>query len=257
MIADAALPLNLSRQHKEVPSYLAFSVAPNYPSLVQDLERFLHPSEISYFRGLEFPLRRTSFLLGRHAAKQALAAFLREPDPTLIEICTGTFCQPLVKYSSAETPELTIAHCQDAAVAIACQTGHPVGVDLEYLDPNKSQVLKSQFTKVELQLLKRLQESDENSSYLLWTAKEALSKAIKCGLTVPFEILEVKEIHQTAARAYVSLFKNFSQFQAHSWIEDPHVLSITLPRRTCLEVNPLKALQAVAFGRGGQRNEFT
>ena len=251
MTADTTFSLNLSRQEKRVPSYLAFSFAPDYPFLVHDLRSFLHPNEISYFRRLEFPLRRTSFLLGRHAAKKALAAFLQEPDPTQIEICTGTFCQPVVKYSSLETPELTIAHCHDAAVAIAFQTGHPIGVDLECIESNRSQVLEGQFTAVELQRLKLLQERNEDAYYFLWTAKEALSKAIKCGLTVPFEILEVKEIVQTGRHAYISSFKNFSQYQAYSWIEYQHVLSVVLPKNTRLEVNPLRALQAASFVTGG------
>jgi 4'-phosphopantetheinyl transferase len=247
LIADAAFSLNLSRQDNDVPSFIAFSFASNFSSLVQDLDHFLHPNETSYFRGLQFPLRQTSFLLGRHAAKQVLTAFFGEPDPTLIEIGTGTFCQPLVKYRSIENPELTIAHCQDAAVAIACQPGHPVGVDLEYLDPSRSQVLEGQFTKPELQLLEPLRERSEISLFILWTAREALSKALKCGLTVPFEVLEVKELHQIASRAYAVSFKNFSQYQAHSWVEEPHILSIVLPKRTSLEGNPLKALQGSAL----------
>jgi 4'-phosphopantetheinyl transferase len=256
LIADAAFPLNLSRQHKDVPSYLAFSFASNFPSLAEHLEQFLHPNEINYFRGLQFPLRQTSFLLGRHAAKQVLTAFFGEPDPTLIEVCTGIFCQPLVKYRSVEKPELTIAHCQDAAVAIACQTGHPVGVDLEYLDRKRSQVLEDQFTKVELQLLEPLHEKDEISFLLLWTAKEALSKALKCGLTVPFEVLEVKEVRQTAPGACAFSFKNFSQYQAHSWVEGLHILSIVLPRRTSLDMNPFKAMQGLALGEGEQGSKL-
>jgi 4'-phosphopantetheinyl transferase len=176
---------------------------------------------------------------------------LQEPDPTQIEICAGTFCQPVVKYSSVETPELTIAHCHDAAVAIAFQTGHPIGVDLEFIEGNKSQVLEGQFTPVELQRLKLLQETDEDSYYFLWTAKEALSKAIKCGLTVPFEVLEVKEIVQTGTHAYVSSFKNFSHYQAYSWIKYQHVLSVVLPKNTHLAVDPFSALPAGSFITGG------
>ncbi len=243
MNAAATFSLNLSQNGGNVPSYLAFSFVLEYPVIVQDPSSFLHPNELSYFLKLEFPLRKTSFLLGRHAAKKALMAFLQEPDPTRIEICTGVFCQPVVKYRSLERPELTIAHCHNAAVAIAFQSGNPMGVDLEYIDANKSQVLESQFTTCELQRLNVLPETDEDSYYFLWTVKEALSKAIKCGLTVPFSILEVEQIVQNGTHAYISSFKNFSQYLAYSWIRDQHVLSIVLPKKTQLMVNPFEALQ--------------
>jgi 4'-phosphopantetheinyl transferase len=245
--ADATFSLNLNRQEKPVPSYLAFSFAFDYPFIVQDLASFLHPNELIYFRKLEFPLRKTSFLLGRHAAKKALAAFLQESDATQIEISIGAFNQPVVKYRSAETPELTIAHCRNAAVAIAFQSGHPMGVDLEYIEGNKSQVLESQFTSPELQRLKLMPEPDEDSYYFLWTVKEALSKALKCGLTIPFDVLEVEKIVQNGTHAYISSFKNFSQYQSFSWIEYRHVLSIALPKNTHLTLNPFSGLQAGLF----------
>jgi len=245
--ADATLSLNLHGKEKPVVAYLAFSFVLDYPAMVKDSESFLHPNELSYFRKLEFPLRKTSFLLGRHAAKKALTAFLQESDASHIEIGAGAFNQPVVKCKSSEIPGLTIAHCHDAAVAIAFQEGYPTGVDLEYIETNKRQVLESQFSAVELQRLKLLPEAEEDSYYLLWTVKEALSKAIKCGLTVPFEILEVEQIVQQGTHAYAAFFRNFPQYQAYSWIRYRHVLSIVLPKSTQLTVNPFSALEAGCF----------
>jgi phosphopantetheine--protein transferase-like protein len=236
--------LNLSRKGEEIPSYLAFSFAIDYPAIAKDAGSFLHPNELRYFHKLEFPLRKTSFLLGRHAAKKALSAYLKESDPNRIEIAFGVFTQPVVKYGCSDKPELTIAHCQDAAVAIAFQSGHPMGVDLEYIEAEKRKVFENQFTDSELNLLKCLTEVDEDSYYLLWTIREALSKALKCGLTVPFSILEVEQIVQDGAHAYTCLFKNFVQYQARSWIDSQHVLSIALPKETQLTVNPFAAAQA-------------
>ena len=245
---DAIVPLNLTRNGEKILSYLAFSFVLDYPALAQNAGSFLHPNELRYFHKLEFPLRRTSFLLGRHAAKKALVAYLKEPDPARIEIAFGVFTQPVVKYGSSDNPELTIAHCQDSAVAIAFPSGHPMGVDLEYIEADKRKVFENQFSDPELNLLKHLIEAEEASYYLLWTVKEALSKAIKCGLTVPFSILEVEQIVQDGVHAYSCSFKNFAQYQGRSWIESQHVLSIALPKNTHLPADPFAVAQGTKRG---------
>lgn len=247
----SVLSLNLSRNGKKVPACLAFSLALDLPAIAKDLGAFLHRNEIDYYQVLKFPLRRTSFLLGRHAAKKAVAAFLEESDPSRIEICIGTFNQPIVNYGSSERPELTIAHCQDAAVAIAFQSGHPMGVDLEYIEADRSQVLETQFTPSELERLKLMPEVQKDAYYLLWTVKEALSKTLKCGLTVPISILEVEQIVQDDVHAYTCLFRNFAQYQARSWIQSRHVLSIVLPKNTHVMVNPFATVQFGLLANAG------
>ena len=112
-------------------------------------------------------------------------------------------------------------------------------------------MLETQFTPSELERLKLMPEAEKDAYYFLWTVKEALSKTLKCGLTVPFSILEVERIVQHGLHAYTCLFKNFAQYQARSWIESQHVLSIVLPKNTQLMVNPFAAIQAGRLANAG------
>lgn len=77
--------------------------------------------------------------------------------------------------------------------------------------------------------------SNEAELLLLWTAKEALSKILRCGLMVPFQLLEVENMEHQAYFTEV-FFRNFYQYKAVSFkIQDNIIGSIACPRKTSLE----------------------
>jgi len=63
----------------------------------------------------------------------------------------------------------------------------------------------------------------------VWTMKEALSKALRCGLTVPLNLLEVRAAVLQRDGSLRSEFSNFSQYKCQTWVVSPCVLSIALP----------------------------
>ena len=221
----------LTRDGQHVRAVFGFVFEREYPTLLHHLAEFLAPSEAAYFAGLRYLRRQQSFLLGRYAAKLALQHALEEVDLKAIEIGRGVFEQPLVSHSSAKTPGVTISHCEEIAVALAFPTGHPMGVDIERIDPDRMTAIRSQLSAVEYRWA--CADADEISlGTLIWTAKEALSKALTCGLMSPVEILNLSEFYPLGDRMWGGLFQNFGQYKFVGWIASTLAMSVVLPKKT-------------------------
>ena len=251
MNSGTVLSLQLSRNEVNVDAYIAYVYGYSLEDLTKNLDEIFHSSERRYFDTIKSEKRKFTYLSGRFAGKLAVAEYLHEDDMSRIEIRSGFFDQPLVKHLSVETPELTLSHCSDLAIAIAYQTGHIMGVDVEEIDLSKSHVFKSQLTQDEITRAEGTFEDFRMGYHLMWTAKEALSKALKCGLTVPFDILEIDEIKSSESGAYISLYKNFVQYKCCSWIMDRHILSITLPQKTDIGLDIKGDLQRASVQQTG------
>jgi 4'-phosphopantetheinyl transferase len=229
---STSFSLELYRKHDSIKANLAFVYADHYANILSNIEHVLHAGEIAYFTNLKAEKRRLSYLIGRYAAKTAICQYLSETDMTAIAIERGIFDQPLVKFSSADCPDVTISHCDHLAVGIAFEPGHIMGVDIECIDLSKTHVFRSQLTDPEVSKSESNFDDYRIGYHLMWTAKESLSKAIKCGLTVPFSILEIDQIDKINQDGFVFTFKNFAQYKCFSWLIKEHLLSIVLPRKT-------------------------
>ena len=76
--------------------------------------------------------------------------------------------------------------------------------------------------------------STDLAATVVWTAKEALSKALRCGMTCPYELLEICGLEQRDG-FFLGRFKNFGQYQFQSWQRGNTVVTIVLPKKTELE----------------------
>lgn len=224
--------LQLQRDGEPLDGFIGFSFASQYQDLAGTLRTFLHPHEERHWVEAKSDERRSSYLLGRHAAKQALAGCLHEDNWRQIEIAWGVFGQPLVRYGTTVPPEISIAHTRGAAVAVACQAGHPIGVDLEHTAPPRAVGAGDVCVPSERALLLQTGHTHPGDLLLLWTIKEALAKVLRCGLMTPLAILQIEALEASDADTYVALFKNFAQYNAVAWVLESHILAIALPRRT-------------------------
>jgi phosphopantetheinyl transferase (holo-ACP synthase) len=145
---------------------------------------------------------------------------------------SGVFEQPLVSYLSAKTPGVTISHCNEIAVALAFPTGHPMGVDIERIDPARMITIQSQMSPVECGWARSAGADEITLSTLIWTAKEALSKALTCGLMSPMEILNLSEFYPLGSRTWGGLFQNFAQYKFVGWINRTVAMSVVLPMKS-------------------------
>jgi phosphopantetheinyl transferase len=151
----------------------------------------LNEQERNFWYGLpEKGPRRTDWLLGRIAAKDALRQWAKqtfnlEIAPVDIEILATALGKPLVRCPELEAigslPDISISHSRGYIVAAVAQPNRRIGIDIERLNWIRSDDwISYAFTKQELELLP---QQDFLPAILgLWCAKEAAAKALGTGL---------------------------------------------------------------------------
>ncbi len=204
--------------------------------LAANRSHFLHPQENLFFETLHYPKRQQDFLIGRYCAKKAVGALLQKNDFTQTRIENGIFQQPYVYHPSYQNLQITISHSDNYGAALAFSEAHPLAIDIETICIDKTKALQTQLTKAEQVLAEKLMISKISQLTVLWTIKEALSKILKCGFMVPFEILEISTMN-AQDNHMISHFKNFHQYQALSFLFHNKVCSVVYPRKTDLSID--------------------
>ena len=194
-------------------------------------EEFLSESEKKQLGNFQFPKKKQDFLLGRLAAKRALGAWLSEPDLRRIEIRSGDHGEPLVRHPRAGPAEVTISHSHGFAVALAFSAEHPMGLDLETISAVSAATIISELgaSAAEQAWLATAGVDDATACSVLWTAREALGKALKGGLKSPLGALSLTDIRAVGEGNWGSRYLNFPQYQCLTQVEGGRVLSLAMP----------------------------
>jgi len=111
-------PLKVSRGAAQIGVTLVI-VPESVASQLNESSGFLGPGEREYFSTLKFVRRRQSYLLGRYAAKMAVAHQVGEIDLRAIEILRGVFEQPIVHCVRSDGWCVSISHADTLAAALA------------------------------------------------------------------------------------------------------------------------------------------
>lgn len=132
---------------------------------------------------LRIPKRRADWRLGRWAAKAAVAAWQGLPVAD-VEIRTAADGAPEALTGGAPMPVgLSLSHRAGRALAAVGDAPSALGCDLEALEPRSPAFVREWFRPVERELVGGLAaERRDLAANLLWTAKEAASKARREGL---------------------------------------------------------------------------
>lgn len=152
---------------------------------------YLDPEEMGLFSAMaKNPQRQQQWLLGRIAAKDAVRYWLARQQqreemlhPAAFRIENDERGRPLVQgFSEASAaPQVSIAHCEDRAIAIA--HGDAVGVDIERIVERDAAFLETFTTPREQVLLLDFSESERHGWIVrLWCAKEAVGKLLGVGV---------------------------------------------------------------------------
>ena len=229
--------LKLIRENKIFKSQLCIVKKPMTPIQQWPLD-FLHSSEKNYLTRTLHEKRYGSYWLGRYCAKQALCHYTKNENLLSFEIAQGVFDQPVVRYLDLDNIQISISHSGQKAVAIAFPETHPMAVDLEMIKSNLVNHIEETMNQSEIGLLRGLTEEYERLKVLtlFWTIKEALSKTLKTGLMADFEIYTVSDISQKSGW-FISEFKYFNQYKAHSKLLGEYVLTLILPKRSQIILN--------------------
>lgn len=227
-----ALPAELRREAYFASGGVAWIRTAEFSALSDYAGEFLHTEELATFGALKMERRRASYLLGRYTAKRALETCCGARFPASeIQIASGVFNQPVVHYSGSRPYGVSISHSERVVCSVAYPEEHPMAIDVEELDASRTHVMLTQMGEAEIEQARSVCGSPDLAATVVWSAKEAVSKALRCGMTCPFEVLETCGMDAHAG-GYVGYFKNFAQYKFQSWSRGTSVVTMVLPKKT-------------------------
>jgi 4'-phosphopantetheinyl transferase len=217
----------------------SFALIENCSKLrLQQVESALHTIEYQRYESFSSNIRKVSFLLGRYCAKKAIASLFNIHSLSQIYIDSGIFNQPVIKLPpNIPNMRVSISHDGVSAVALAFPEEHPMGIDIESIDEDKSSEISAHFTVHEKTLYHGINNSKTEIDTILWTAKESLSKALKTGLTTGLDIMELGTLEKVNQRYFRGTFTHFFQYQTISIIHGGKVITLLLPRKSIVELD--------------------
>ena len=237
--------LSLQRKETRFHGFLCISRT-DFAELRANKEHFLNTQELAYYAKLSFERRQYSYLSGRYCAKTALSAYLKEPTLTCIEVSSGVFRQPLVHYPNrTHNVQVSIAHSHIFSGALVFPEAHPMGLDIETVKPEKTKVIAHELTASEQARCRDMDVDGAIAHTFHWALKEALSKAVRCGMTTPSRLYEIATL-EAQGDCYKAIFKNFTQYKGivFAFGEPLSVCAVSTPKNTevTLDLHSLSAL---------------
>ncbi len=193
----------------------------------ESLKRVLSKQEQYLFRKIKYNHRKVSFLLGRYAAKMAVKSFLEKEDLTNIVINYGIFSYPILQTKVFFNCDLSISHCGNTGVGVVFEKNILLGIDIQEIRDLFLVDNNIFLTENEKKLINRAQHPMILAT-IVWTAKEALGKAIKTGLNVSLSVLEVKSVNIHECES-ICTFSCFSQYKAISVIANHYIFTVVIP----------------------------
>lgn len=154
-----------------------------------------------------------------------------------IELVRGVFGHPVLRGDTRIVPEVSLSHSGGVAAVLLFPAGHQMALDLERMIKDRDSRLKAIWSVLSDKEQIRIGEVSARtgeSLYTLWSQKEALSKVLKCGLSVPFPLLET-DIREEFENGQEVFFTHFHQYKGLSFtFMDQFVLTFVLPKKTVL-----------------------
>jgi 4'-phosphopantetheinyl transferase len=163
--------------------------------LPSESPHWLGRSEQLVFARLVLPKRRRDWLAGRSAAKRAVGLLIagpsRPPDEAIEIVARASGAPAVLVGGRSCSVRVSIAHAGDLAGAIAWHgSGLPLGLDLEPLVTPERSLDRVAFTAAE-STWARADHPAAERPLRLWTAKEAVLKAVEEGLRADLRQVEV------------------------------------------------------------------
>lgn len=195
---------------------------------------FLHHQEWHRWQSFSHRRRADDYLRGRHSAKQAVSVLYPDQIANEVIVESGVFQQPLLVCPSDPMLRISLSHASSLTAAVAFPAAHPMAIDVETIDSSHLPELKSQLTSAEVKLLTKFGSFSELEAVTaMWTIKEALSKALRSGLTAPVSIYEVAAVTADSGLLRAQ-FRHFIQYQALCFRCGLAMCSLVLPGRSRL-----------------------
>lgn len=230
LFSESVIPINLENKNSNYFGYICRCDFGENNENLNYVENYLHDEELKYFNKLKFEKRIKSYLMGRYSAKIAISSYIKETDLRKICILNGIFNHPVVITNYNENVQVSISHSKNISYSLSFSEKCPMGIDIEYIRYDNDKVLERYTKENELNILNKLSLEYSQGLYLLWTAKESLSKALKIGFLSPISIFEVNELKDMGSFILCD-YKNFPMFSSKCFIKKDYIISITYPNK--------------------------
>lgn len=227
---EVLLPLALRRADGPIHAALCVTAAAS-AALRERQQQFLHPRESERLAAMIADKRINDFLAGRHACKRAIAHLAPGEDPRALCIAPGVFGQPVLQSQRYLGLQVSISHGRGLGAALATPETHPMGLDIEHHGAASADTIAGQLTAAELALLPSTGLDRVRALTVLWAMKEALSKVLRCGLMVPFTLLELERFERAGPHV-TGWFRHFGQYRAVAVDLGAFTCALALPRET-------------------------
>jgi phosphopantetheinyl transferase (holo-ACP synthase) len=235
-VEKTILSLQLEGKKDSVKAFFGLVSHDSYKVLEKNLESILHEAELPYFSSLKFLKRKKDYLTGCFIAKSMIAKYLDEKNLSSIQISSGVFKHPFIRYQGWEIPGVSVSHSDEYSGAIVFPQWHPMGIDIEKINISKHDIIKTQLTIDEVNILQKNDRDNIDTYCQIWAIKEALSKSLKCGLTTPFSVLEIDKVEFADGGKIQCHFKNFGQYRSYSFLMNGYAIALVMPKNTVMNI---------------------
>ncbi len=163
-----------------------------FDSFQADLDRFeamLSLDERERTLQFRFTEHKNRYIIGRGLLRQLLSYYTHLAPQQII-----FSYNPCGKPSVSQGPSFNVSY-SDTHFVCAITGDQPIGVDLEKINPIEDlfDVARTCLSEWELQQFLGFPAIDQTRAfYIYWTCKEAVLKAIGCGLSIPLESIEIQ-----------------------------------------------------------------
>ncbi|MDR0632212.1 MAG: 4'-phosphopantetheinyl transferase superfamily protein [Holosporaceae bacterium] len=186
---------------------------------LENLKEWLSDGELEKLDRIGIEKRRKEFCLGRATTKKALSSFVDGLVFRNVNIINEKSGCPVIGNSDYAT---SISHAGDVVASLVFKGNFSFGLDIENLKRNSIKAVKSVISDGESI------PDDAKSLMAAWTLKEALGKALKCGLSLPFEEFELSQFTQDTDRFSCSYAKH-PEFKGGAAVYDDYSYAIAYP----------------------------
>ncbi len=199
----------------------------------EELAEVLSREEWEHYHKKKNGKRRKEMFWSRRMAKAAICDISKETEEMQqLHIGRGQFGHPIVK-GMKRSCQVSITHCPDYAAAVAFPEEIMIGLDMERVEHKAQLGIEEVLTDREQKLIPTFLDK-ELFALIMWTAKEALGKFLKLGLTVNFEVLQISNMRPTEA-GYESEFRFFPGLVGYTWVTDTLVYTMVYSKSILLK----------------------
>lgn len=198
-------------------------------------EEYLSKEEILTYESILYEKRKLEYLYGRVAGKVALSELAPNLCKNEVTISNGILMQPYIKSRVNNNVGISLSHDNQYAAAIAYPDDYICGIDVETIEENRKEVINRILTTKEKRNLEKNTDRKTLLTFMSWTAKEALSKALKTGLTTDMKYYEISD-YWMEGNFLKGKFTYFSQYEFISFQKAEHLVSVVVPKIANFEV---------------------